>query len=133
MILKYSSGMPRIWELLFFFCVVGGAVLHESFRGNHPDAGDLLAHQLDVREPELNPASRRHAVIGQAGFARPEDDEVQHVGTEIVIDAVLHAAARAEQQHQHEDAPEHAERGEHGAQLVLPQREQDFLQAVQHG
>ena len=48
------------------------------------------------------------------------------------VHAVLHAAAEAEQQHQHEDAPEHAERGEHGAQLVLPQRVEDFLQAVEH-
>ena len=47
--------------------------------------------------------------------------------------AVLHAAAGAEQQDQHEDAPEHAERRQQRAQLVLPQREEDFLQAVEHG
>ena len=71
-------------------------------------------------------------LIRHAGVAGPDDDEVQHVGTEIFVYAVLHAAAGAEQQHQHEDAPEHAEGGQHGAQLVLPQREQDFLQAVEH-
>jgi hypothetical protein len=63
---------------------------------------------------------------------RPDDDEVEHVRAEVLVHAVLHAAARAQQQHQHENAPEHAKGREQRAQLVLPQREQDFLQAVEH-
>ena len=94
--------------------------------------GTCCLSGLDVRRVELDPAPGAHAVIRQAGVAGPDDDEVQHVRAEILVDAVLHAAARAQQQHQHENAPEHAEGGQHGAQLVLPQREEDFLQAVQH-
>ena len=76
--------------------------------------------------------SRTHAVMRHAGLTGPNDDEVQDVRTEIVPHAVLHAAPCAQQQHQHENAPEHTEGGQHGPQFVLPQREQDFLQTVQH-
>src|SRR5688572_15611064 len=71
------------------------AVLHETLGGDQADARHLLLERVDVRLVQLDPAPRAHAVIRQAGIAGPDDADVQHVRAEVLVNAVLHAAAGA--------------------------------------
>ena len=111
--------------------VHGDAVLRAVARDD-AHAVDLLGDGLHVRFLELDLAPEAHALERHARVAGEQHDDVERLVAEILHHAVLHAAAGAEQQDEHEDAPEHAERRQQRAQLVLPQREEDFLQAVEH-
>ena len=62
--------------------------------------------------------------------AEPKD---MKENSEVPLAHGLERFGEPEQQDQHENAPEHAECREQRAQLVTPQREEDFLQAVEHG
>src|SRR5690606_3523058 len=86
------------------------------------DAVDIPRDGLRVARIELDLASDRHALIRHLRRAlRPDADEVRDA-RETDLHALLESLTRAEQHGQHEDAPEHAERRQHRAQLVPRQR-----------
>ena len=97
---------------------------------------------LDARDPGRRPRRSRGSRTGRRGPAacpwygievspRLDPDAVDRVVAELVLDAVREAGARAEQHHQHEDAPGDREAGQRGAQLVARDHVEDLLPGVE--
>src|SRR5262249_49157582 len=73
----------------------------------------------------------REAVVADRRGLAPDRQEIGRHPLHLSVRALLHARSEPEHRHQHEDAPEHAEGGEEGAQPVAPQRRPHLVPVVE--
>src|SRR6185369_12145008 len=86
--------------------------------------------RLDIGRVEWHRAARGHAAPGLRGPLGPDVNSVGRFRGEPPAHAVPEAVPGGEHHHQHEDAPEHAERGQEGPQFVPAQRLVDLAPVI---
>ena len=95
------------------------------------DARDVFGNRAHVVVVQAHRPARRATAERQRGLRREDPDRIRGVVLEILLHALLQAVARAQQQHEHEDAPGDARAREYRSQLV-PRKEIEHLAPAIH-
>ena len=91
---------------------------------------DAPAQQSDVGRGHVPDAPLAKPCIGFGGGLCIDECRIGGEALEIVTQHVLHAMTSADEEHQHEDAPEHSEACEQAPALVARQGVDDFPESV---